>query len=192
MNDYNKKEIGERIKVIRKNMGLTMKEFGEKFNPPASDSIVSRWERGVSSPNNERLKLISEIGNVSMYYLLTGKKFITDLSKVDAMNITKNNDATKEVYETFKTDVVREIEELLESDLNFNDLILLFYSTIYLKSSSDLDILELTKIIGVLNQYRHAPPANIFSEEDIEDMIETEIQSFGNLLRRRMSYEKNN
>lgn len=64
--------IGNRIKSIRKKLGLTTKEFGNKIIPPASDSLVSRWERGVNRPNNNRLKQIAELGNISIDYLLYG------------------------------------------------------------------------------------------------------------------------
>ena len=68
-------QVGKRIKAIRKELGLTMKEFGEKFDPPASDSIVSRWENGINMPNNERLQKISELGNVSIHYLILGSEY---------------------------------------------------------------------------------------------------------------------
>lgn len=71
--DINKTEVGKRIFTIRKSLGLTMKEFGERIgNPAASDSIVSRWEKGVSIPNNERLKRIAELGEISVEELLYG------------------------------------------------------------------------------------------------------------------------
>lgn len=78
MKDKNK--TASRIRKIRLSLGLTMKEFGKKFNPPASDSIVSRWERGVSLPSNDRLKRISEIANVSTTYLTTGEYTEYDLT----------------------------------------------------------------------------------------------------------------
>lgn len=73
--------LGERIKHIRIELGLTMKEFGEKFNPPASDSIVSRWERGISSPNSKRLKSIAELGNVSARYLTLGNEELVNFGE---------------------------------------------------------------------------------------------------------------
>lgn len=80
--EVRKKIIGERIKLIRNELGLTMKEFGKKFDPSASDSIVSRWERGISSPNNKRLKRIVELANlasVSMFSLVgTGEEKVEE------------------------------------------------------------------------------------------------------------------
>lgn len=80
--DINKKEVGARIKFIRISLGLTMEEFGERVGK-ALKSNVSKWERGDSLPNNARLKQIAELGQVSMLYLLEGKKTVTDLSEVE-------------------------------------------------------------------------------------------------------------
>ncbi|MBO0445564.1 helix-turn-helix transcriptional regulator [Enterococcus ureilyticus] len=79
----NKKEVGARIKFIRMSLGLTMEEFGKKFDPKADKSLVSRWEKGVSKPNNDRLKRISEIGKVSMFYLLEGKFTSADIQQAE-------------------------------------------------------------------------------------------------------------
>lgn len=67
-------EVGQRIKSIRIQKGLTMKEFGELVGDPiTSESIVSRWEKGKSLPNNKRLKIISVAGEISTDELLYGK-----------------------------------------------------------------------------------------------------------------------
>lgn len=71
--NINKIDVGNRISSIRKSLGYTMKEFGVKMDDSvASDSIVSRWEKGKSLPNNERLKRIAELGNTTVEYLLYG------------------------------------------------------------------------------------------------------------------------
>lgn len=63
-------EVGKRIKMIRLELGMSGKEFGQQFQPHASDSIVSRWERGVNLPNARRIKRISELGNITVDELL--------------------------------------------------------------------------------------------------------------------------
>lgn len=67
--DYDKIAIGQRIKQIRLDKGMTTKEFGKLFG--ATDSNVSSWERGRTSPNPERLKAIAEIGDMSVEELLS-------------------------------------------------------------------------------------------------------------------------
>lgn len=70
--NIDKVQVGRRIRNIRINQKMTMKKFGEMFTPIASDSIVSRWERGISLPNNQRLKEIADLGNTSTNYILYG------------------------------------------------------------------------------------------------------------------------
>lgn len=72
----NKIDLGNRIRMIRQSLGKTMAEFGRLVDAdkPASDSIVSRWERGISVPNSNRLKNIAKIGNVTTEYLINGKQ----------------------------------------------------------------------------------------------------------------------
>jgi len=74
--------IGKRIKSIRISKGIDLAKFGKMVNPPASASIVSRWERGINLPNSQRIKSIAEIGNVSVNFLLNGTQMsIKDIKK---------------------------------------------------------------------------------------------------------------
>ncbi|ANZ59327.1 hypothetical protein AYR59_04570 [Fructilactobacillus lindneri] len=66
------KEIGKRIKNIRISLGKNLNSFGKMLNQPASASLVSRLERGVNKPNNNRLQSIAKIGHVSVVFLLNG------------------------------------------------------------------------------------------------------------------------
>lgn len=65
-----KKTIGKRIQKIRLTLGKNTREFGELFEPSASDSIVSRWETGKSMPNPARLNKISQMGRIDLEDLL--------------------------------------------------------------------------------------------------------------------------
>ena len=69
--DNNPKQVGERIRIIRKEKGMTMEEFG-KLVGDAKKSAVGNWERGDNFPNNERLKRIAEIGDITVNELLNG------------------------------------------------------------------------------------------------------------------------
>ena len=63
------KTTGERIKDIRLELGETLEEFGKRFNPPANRSLVSGWENGRYLPSPERLKVIAELGGLSVEQL---------------------------------------------------------------------------------------------------------------------------
>lgn len=72
--DIDKKKVGLRIKSIRINRKESTADFAKNFDPEASDSLVSRWERGVNLPNNIRIKKIADLGDITVEELLYGKK----------------------------------------------------------------------------------------------------------------------
>lgn len=66
-------KLGKKIKNHRLNKGMNMREYGE-FIDNTSDSIVSRWERNVSTPNPKRLKLIADDMGVTVTDLLESEE----------------------------------------------------------------------------------------------------------------------
>lgn len=58
----NNKSYGDEVKSFRLRKGLTQSEFGKLFEPPASDIVVSRWERGVNQPSPLRIIRLLELG----------------------------------------------------------------------------------------------------------------------------------
>jgi transcriptional regulator with XRE-family HTH domain len=69
--EIDKLALGNRIKTIRLEKSMNLKEFGFYIDN-TSDSIVSRWEKGKSIPNAKRLKLIANAGGISVNELLYG------------------------------------------------------------------------------------------------------------------------
>ena len=63
--------VGENIKEIRLNLGLTLEEFGKLLEPRATKSNVSKWEKDDNKPNDLRIRQIAEIGNVTVNHLLS-------------------------------------------------------------------------------------------------------------------------
>ena len=61
---------GKKIKSIRMQRGETMKEFASRIDGKASKGTISKWENGKYLPNNERLKKIAELANISVNELL--------------------------------------------------------------------------------------------------------------------------
>lgn len=70
MKNINNEHVGARIRAIRLARGLTMKEFGEMLS--VRQSSVSYWENGRNIPNNQRIKAIVEMANISVQELLYG------------------------------------------------------------------------------------------------------------------------
>lgn len=83
----NAKEIGYSIKLIRKQLGLTMEEFGKKFDPHATKSNVSKWEKGACVPNNRRLKEIAKLGNTTVADLIFDNKVLIPKAVYDILRI---------------------------------------------------------------------------------------------------------
>lgn len=67
--------VGHKIKTIRIQMGLTTEEFGKELT--ATKGTVSKWENGHYLPNNERLKRIAELGNITVEQLLGNIENVT-------------------------------------------------------------------------------------------------------------------
>jgi transcriptional regulator with XRE-family HTH domain len=184
--DLQKKKIGSRIKLIRNELGLTMKEFGEKFDPPASDSIVSRWERGISSPNNERLKRIAELGNISMLYLTTGKKAIRDLSDNEKREFVKDmRDSLKKSNQLAEESLKKELEHIQSSELDLVETTYLINALSFLKYSDKDDVITLASIIRMLNSSVEVNEDDSVTKEEINNFINGELKDIEKFLKKR-------
>ena len=71
--------LGERVKELRKEAGLTQIELGEKLG--VDRNTIRRWENNENPPSEENLLLLSRCFDVSMYYLLG----ITDEKKMEML-----------------------------------------------------------------------------------------------------------
>ena len=66
----NKPRVGVRIKDIRMEKGMSMEEFGKRFN--TSKATVNNWEKGRNLPNKENLKIIADLAGITVQKLLEG------------------------------------------------------------------------------------------------------------------------
>lgn len=142
--NINKKAVGQRIKNIRLNKGMTLEEFGKLFN--ATKSNVNSWEIGNALPNKERLKTISKIGNISINELLYGS--ITEIIENNIDLICKELGINLLDFLGLYNDV----GELISEDINItSDTV--FYDIIryFKKSIEDLKKEYLDNIKRTLN-----------------------------------------
>lgn len=77
--------LAQKIKEIRLQTGMTGEQFGNKFNPIATKSSVSKWEQGLNRPNSKRLKRIAELGNTTVDELLKSEYRICPNCKYDVI-----------------------------------------------------------------------------------------------------------
>ena len=66
------KQVGERISRFRQKKGMTQIALAEKLG--VTSQAISKWERGQTFPDVSRLDELSEILEVAVAYLLTGKE----------------------------------------------------------------------------------------------------------------------
>lgn len=77
--------MNERIRKIRKKLGLTMEKFGERIG--VAKSTISNIENGNCGPSNQIIKSICREFNVDPYWLETGDgdKMFIELSDDDEL-----------------------------------------------------------------------------------------------------------
>jgi len=63
-----RKPIGKKIRNIRNNLGYSQLEFSKVVG--ATKSAVNNWENGYNYPNNDRLKVIAELGDTTVNQLI--------------------------------------------------------------------------------------------------------------------------
>lgn len=63
--------MNERIKLLRKTIGLSQRDFGAKIG--ISDPAVSKIEKGTNIPSEQTVKSICREFNVNYAWLLEGK-----------------------------------------------------------------------------------------------------------------------
>lgn len=62
--------IGENIKRIRKEKGLTQKQLGASCKPPMADSAIRRYEAGAANPKLATVRKIAEALDCKLYELI--------------------------------------------------------------------------------------------------------------------------
>ncbi|OLN21616.1 hypothetical protein BTO30_14135 [Domibacillus antri] len=95
--------INNRIKELRKKIGLTQKQLAEKVN--VSPQVISNWERKYTNPDHDDVKKLSQIFDCSTDFLL-GLADETDSS---------NRNALPELSAKDERDIARDLEAMINS-----------------------------------------------------------------------------
>ena len=81
----NQTKIGQLIRALRKEQGLTQLQLANRMN--ISDKAVSKWERGLGCPDVSLLPQLSEILGVNLMELLSGELSASDIVKGNMKNL---------------------------------------------------------------------------------------------------------
>lgn len=89
------------VKAYRKQMGLTMKELGQKMGK--SESAVSRWESGENSPKMDDINALAKFFNVEMDTLVYGIEapVKSDKAPVDLLELADDDDINWDEWLSF-------------------------------------------------------------------------------------------
>lgn len=68
--------VGKRLKVLRKRLGLTQKEFAEALSGKIDYTYVGKLERGGQYPSLKLLERISEAFDIKMGYFFEDDSFL--------------------------------------------------------------------------------------------------------------------
>lgn len=88
----NQQKIGQFLKTLRKEKGLTQEQFAEIFN--VSNRTVSRWENGNNMPDLDILIEISDYYEVELRELLDGERKGGNMNKETEETVLKAVDYT--------------------------------------------------------------------------------------------------
>lgn len=93
-------KIGERLKKLRKRLGLTQREFAERVHGDVGPSWIGKIERGQSSPSFQMLERIAKTFSVPLSYFFEGDDFLLSLDLApgevrDLMKDKKRQDLLK-------------------------------------------------------------------------------------------------
>lgn len=77
--------FGEKLKKARKEAGLSQEQFAEKMN--VSRSAVAKWETDKGMPDVNNLKVMAQLLNVSVDYLLEDNEKISFNEIKEAINL---------------------------------------------------------------------------------------------------------
>ena len=72
-------KIGERLKKLRKRLGLTQREFAERVHGDVGPSWIGKIERGQSSPSFQMLERIAKTFSVPLSYFFEDDDFLLSL-----------------------------------------------------------------------------------------------------------------
>lgn len=121
--------IGNRIYNLRKNLNLSMEKFGNKLG--ISKSAISAFEKDISNPSNQTIKLICREFNVDYFWLTegVGEMFthfeeviidelteMYDLDKTEKAIVLAYLEADKETRKTIENYILNMADKIKSSD----------------------------------------------------------------------------
>lgn len=107
-------EFSERLKGLRKQVGLTQVDVAEKLG--ISQPAYASWERGVKKPTQDNLVKIAQILNVSVDYLVGNSEEKADkLDNIELLFRMNSKGLTDEEKKIFRKELIEFMEDRKKS-----------------------------------------------------------------------------
>lgn len=169
-----KKMLGIRIKELRLEKGMTTKEFGSLLG--ATDSNITSWEKGRTSPNPERLKMISKIAEVSVNTLLYGsinERINLAVQKLSNKKVNIDNLSVDEAYNYIKKEMP--FTEITENELKI--IIDSLFSFQFMQDKGLHESVMLERLIDTIDSYVNTTILDLNKRLELENNSITEIET---------------
>ena len=173
------KDVGQNIRKIRLNLGLSMSELAKLVDPTSKtigSGTVSNWEHGKNAPNSKRLKRISELGNTSVEEILGIDEFHRVI--LQASNSLQNQ-MSKTVVEKFG-----------KLDMDALHPIQLSFLLAAIESSQYFSVDELRDLASPLSSMSQNFPPVFDSKDELMTEKSNDKKSFGNFVDKYFSEAK--
>lgn len=117
--EYNKLDIGKRLKEVRVSLGLSQTQAGTRAG--ISQDMVSRYEKGKSEPSTEYLYWAAGEGGATIDWILTGedpeefKERIEEAQKRYGLNLSYEEREIIELYREATIEGKAAVKAVLEN-----------------------------------------------------------------------------
>lgn len=155
--------VGDNIKALRMEKEFTQERFAKEIG--ISRSYLSDIENNRKNPSSKTLQALSEKLDVTMLYLTTGKKAVSDLTSGKLKSHLKD-----------------ELKQLIDVELHFLEARYLEYVLHFLKISDTQDIIGITSIIESLIKSIEYKNANNTDKDELNEFLKNELDDITNLL----------
>lgn len=181
--------IGSNIKAIRKERKLKQGELAKSMG--ISRSYLSDIENDRKNPSIKTLESLAEKLNVTVFYLTTGKKMISDLSEEKIQEVGKSiENMFSNIENNSQNFIKEEFENILSSELNYRETMYLANALSFLNSSDEEDVAFLTSFLQELNiDKKEGMEDDSLTKEEIKKYINLTLDNMRKFLEKRFNYK---
>lgn len=171
--------IGDNVRMIRKEKRLTQKALAKKIG--ISRSYLSDIENNRKNPSSKTIESFAEKLDVTMLYLTTGKKALSDLTEDEKKEVVQGlGNEFKRHNVIVKRELESDIKQVLDTELTFAETMYINNMLQFLRLSDSKDIASVASIMATLNRvvvYKNADDAD---KDELNEYLKGELDDITN------------